>query len=122
MSKLKPCPWCHRKPVLDGRRLTHISKLCIIGDLDIIFQNEQQAVQSWNDHTNPGVSRQPTPKGEGPEIGTLVIADIEGRIRKGVDTYGEPLKAHNGRDSLVDAYQEALDLAIYLRQAIEERR
>lgn len=33
-----------------------------------------------------------------------------------------PLQAHNGRDPLVDAYQEALDLVVYLRQAIEERR
>ena len=36
--------------------------------------------------------------------------------------HGTPLQAHNGRDPLVDAYQEALDLAVYLRQAIEERR
>jgi hypothetical protein len=28
---------------------------------------------------------------------------------------------NNGRDSLMDAYQEALDLVMYLRQAIEER-
>lgn len=34
----------------------------------------------------------------------------------------QPLEpAHNGRDALVDAYQEALDLTMYLRQAIEER-
>ena len=35
--------------------------------------------------------------------------------------YGERLKPHNGRDALLDAYQEALDLAMYLRQAIAER-
>ena len=27
----------------------------------------------------------------------------------------------NGRDALVDAFQEALDLCVYLRQAIYER-
>jgi hypothetical protein len=32
-----------------------------------------------------------------------------------------PLRAHNGRDALVDAYQEALDLCVYLRQVIQER-
>jgi hypothetical protein len=31
------------------------------------------------------------------------------------------LQPHNGRDCLMDAYQEALDLAMYLRQAIFER-
>jgi hypothetical protein len=32
-----------------------------------------------------------------------------------------PLRAHNGRVALVDAYQEALDLAVYLRQEVAER-
>jgi hypothetical protein len=39
----------------------------------------------------------------------------------GVRKYGTPLQAHNGRDGLMDAYQEALDLAVYLRQLIAER-
>lgn len=30
--------------------------------------------------------------------------------------------ADNGRDHLVDAYQEALDLAVYLRAEIEKRK
>ena len=41
--------------------------------------------------------------------------------KAGIVRYGTPLQAHNGRDALVDAYQEALDLAVYLRQAIYER-
>lgn len=40
----------------------------------------------------------------------------------GRQKYGTPLTADNGRDPLVDAYQEALDLVVYLRQAIEERK
>jgi hypothetical protein len=51
----------------------------------------------------------------------LVIEDMRERDRVGRQRYGTPLQAHNGRDPLVDAYQEALDLAVYLRQAIEER-
>jgi hypothetical protein len=38
-----------------------------------------------------------------------------------VRQYGERLAAHNGRDALQDAYEEALDLALYLRQALAER-
>ncbi len=64
--------------------------------------------------------KQPTPKGSGPNIVDLVKMDIEARAVIGEETYGERLKAHNGRNALVDAYQEALDLAIYLRQAIQE--
>lgn len=42
--------------------------------------------------------------------------------RLGIERYGTPVQAGNGRKALVDAYQEALDLAVYLRQEIEERK
>jgi hypothetical protein len=51
----------------------------------------------------------------------LVQADLSARIARGAAEYGEPLTTHNGRDALWDAYEEALDLALYLRQAIAER-
>ncbi len=54
-------------------------------------------------------------------IWDLVIKDMKDRNEKGIKTYGVPLQVHNGRDALWDAYEEALDLAVYLRQAIEER-
>lgn len=43
------------------------------------------------------------------------------RDRVGRERYGVPLQAGNGRKALVDAYQEALDQVVYLRQEIEER-
>lgn len=55
------------------------------------------------------------------DVTDLVLADLRERRQAGTAKYGTPLKTHNGRDALVDAYQEALDLALYLRQAIEER-
>ena len=64
---------------------------------------------------------QPKPHGVGPAIGELVKADIDQRIEKGLETYGEKLRAHNGRDPLIDAYEEVLDLANYLRQELYER-
>jgi hypothetical protein len=68
------------------------------------------------------VAPQPAPlPTDGPAIWDLVIADMRERDRLGREKYGRPLQAHNGRDALVDAYQEALDLCVYLRQAIEER-
>lgn len=65
---------------------------------------------------------QPLPlPNNGPAIQDLVIDDIRERRRIGEARYGTALQAHNGRDPLVDAYQEALDLCMYLRQEIEER-
>lgn len=71
------------------------------------------------------VTDQPPPTAEDsskPAVWDLVIADMRDRDHVGRQRYGTPLQPHNGRDALVDAYQEALDLAVYLRQAIEERR
>jgi hypothetical protein len=56
-----------------------------------------------------------------PEVFSLVQADFEARSQKGQETYGTKLYPFNGRDALKDAYEEALDLAVYLRQALFER-
>lgn len=65
---------------------------------------------------------QPKPtEGRGPDIVDLVNGDLAKRKAAGIATYGVPLRAHNSRDALWDAYEEALDLACYLRQAIAER-
>ena len=63
----------------------------------------------------------PQPNGSRP-IWDLVIEDMQARDRLGRERYGAPLQTNNGRDALIDAYQEALDLCVYLRQAIEERK
>lgn len=51
----------------------------------------------------------------------LVVADMQARDHLGESRYGTRLQPYNGRDSLRDAYEEALDLAVYLRQLIFER-
>jgi hypothetical protein len=58
---------------------------------------------------------------EQPAVWDLVRADMRVRDHVGRSRYGTPLQPFNGRDALLDAYQEALDLAVYLRQAIFER-
>lgn len=75
---------------------------------------------------HPGATRpEPAPPpGERPGLPVahrLVIADLEAREAHGRAKYGAPLQPRNGRDAMVDAYQEALDLVAYLRQAIWER-
>jgi hypothetical protein len=52
----------------------------------------------------------------------LVMKDLNDRAQVGKEKYGTYLMTNNGRDALMDAYQEALDFVMYLRQAIEERK
>lgn len=52
----------------------------------------------------------------------LVMQDIEERKALGIRKYGTALQANNGRNMLQDAYEEALDLCIYLRGALEEQK
>jgi len=58
---------------------------------------------------------------DGPSMHDLVIKDLDERKKFGLEKYDTILQAHNGRDPLMDAYQEVLDQAVYLRQAIIER-
>ncbi len=46
---------------------------------------------------------------------------MRARDRFGRAKYKTPLEAFNGRNALVDAYQEVLDLAVYLKQQIVEQ-
>jgi len=76
------------------------------------------------------VAQQPAPTaGEGAELWPLIfqnsdlalpewlVADMKDRHAAGVAKYGTPLRVWNGRDAVVDAYQEALDLVVYVQQA-----
>lgn len=56
-----------------------------------------------------------------PDIQSQVIADIEARRQLGIERYGTALQPHNGRSALRDAYEEALDLACYLKQCLVEQ-
>lgn len=52
-----------------------------------------------------------------------MIADTNEELHEFAATkYGMYLRHDNGRDHLIDAYQEILDLAVYLRNEIERRR
>lgn len=65
---------------------------------------------------------QPSPiLNNNPSVWQLVMDDMYHRNIVGTIKYGTPLKPFNGRNSLIDAYQEALDLVVYLRQLIYEQ-
>ena len=65
--------------------------------------------------------KQPAPTPGRIDVTMMVVADLQERSEMGTEKYGTPLRAFNGRDALVDAYQEALDLCCYLKQALIER-
>lgn len=69
----------------------------------------------------PNTPEPPPAPSTGADVWPLVVKDMEERNRIGTAKYGTPLRTGNGRKALVDAYQEVLDLAVYLRQEIEER-
>ena len=64
---------------------------------------------------------QPAPQSGKQEVLPEVLKDLQTRAIRGVERYGHLLETHNGRDALLDAYEEALDMAMYLKQAIMER-
>lgn len=67
------------------------------------------------------MAEQPKPKGSGNPILGMVLADLTSRALEGKLKYGEPLLANNGRDALQDLYEELLDAAMYIKQAMVER-
>lgn len=63
---------------------------------------------------------QPDPTEGVEEAWERVIEDIEARVAMGEERYGKKLKTFNGRRALWDAYQEQIDLLLYLRQHMLE--
>lgn len=53
-------------------------------------------------------------------IGKLILIDEAKRNYDGVKKYGVELKSHNGRDWMIDDYQEAMDLKAYAGQGMLE--
>jgi len=64
---------------------------------------------------------QPDPRPGKEIVVDVVLTDIKERAEIGRHKYGMYLETNNGRNALWDAYQEAIDLVMYLRQVILEQ-
>jgi hypothetical protein len=65
---------------------------------------------------------QPRPRANAhPAVWDLVLKDMADRDKLGEQRYGVRLQPFNGRDVLLDIYQELLDAAVYTRQLLFER-
>lgn len=91
---------------------------------DLSCENESPG-HRYSDHARPErwdrEGDQPLPIAGQQNVSEAVKRDLDERIALGIKRYGKPLQTFNGRDALLDAYQEALDLVHYLKQAIMER-
>lgn len=76
--------------------------------------------QSMNSGVVATVQQKPPDKSTG-DVWLLVMKDMEERRQFGIKKYGVPVQVGNGRDHLVDLYQELLDACVYIRQEIERR-
>jgi len=56
------------------------------------------------------------------DVVPLVLSDMLDRDAVGRARYGMPLTSGNGRDHLIDAYQEQLDACVYLMNELDEHR
>jgi hypothetical protein len=70
--------------------------------------------------THANSKAQPSPIGEGRPVLIEVISDLCLRRDHGVAKYKTELKTGNGRDPLVDLYQELLDAVMYIKQTLME--
>ncbi len=92
---------------------------------------ETPAPPNLEQPTKDVATHQPAPTGEGAVVldavianlqgwddrdGVLLIPDLKARAEEGLKKYGIYLRTNNGRDALMDAYQEALDLVMYTGQ------
>jgi hypothetical protein len=76
--------------------------------------------EGWH-HYEDKYDQPPPMPNNNPAVWDLVMQDMKDRDQVGRIRYGTPLQPNNGRDQLADAYQESLDLAVYLRAALYER-
>ncbi len=77
----------------------------------------------FGDNAGDHDSTQPRPESteRSESVTDAVIADLTLRREHGIGKYGTELKTFNGRDALLDAYQESLDTTVYLKQCLMER-
>jgi hypothetical protein len=117
---------------IDGRETMTIDERCGFCGADLSAQpwdipHSCEAMQEPARITQdrPGAADQvggqvrPVPNREKPTW-AVVVDDMVARDAHGRAKYGTPLQPFNGRDSLWDAYEEALDQAVYLRNAHRE--
>lgn len=84
--------------------------------------DSEDGEDAWSEPDRFGVSEKTNELFDDIDLVTAAIDDLTDRKKFGLDKYNTVLQAFNGRNALVDAYQEIQDLLVYLRQAMCENR
>ena len=79
-----------------------------------------EGYSNWTPLYSKASESEPEPTGDGQIVLYQVMKDLIDRAEIGKEKYGTYLKTDNGRSALMDAYQEALDLCMYLKQTLME--
>jgi hypothetical protein len=75
----------------------------------------------FTDYVEKTACKQTTPPHEGKtKVLDYVVSDLQARAEMGKSKYGHYLETGNGRNALQDAYEEALDMCMYLKQKLLE--
>lgn len=80
------------------------------------FSTPNEVIKNPDEHVMP---QNPPIAGEEVVL-KFVIEDLKKRALMGKRKYHRYLETFNGRNALIDAYQEALDLVMYLKQQLLE--
>jgi len=113
------CPRCGRHDTYNDPVQGWIHSTCgWVGGKNIKtrWTDEYKHVVDTAEQPLPAATEQPLPIGTGTIVLHRVQGDIQARAEMGKKKYGTYLRAHNGRDPLLDTYQEALDTVMYLCQ------
>lgn len=100
----------------EGKVVIYDEGECSMQDSYAVDINNLELVEQ-----NPVSTKQPKSTPGDKNVAPYVIADMQARVGMGLKKHGTYLQTNNGRDALMDAYQKALDLVMYLRQVIMER-
>lgn len=86
----------------------HAALLAAPGDQPPPVHNDGQSVHQWVADEITRLAQEP--------IDHVIVRDLLDRVAVGLERYGTPLQAGNGRDPVWDGYQEALDGLAYAGQ------
>ena len=100
--------------------ITHAAKMFNEDPANEYWKYKSEAWQKYLDVVQNHYDAQPQPTKGQKEVLPELIKDLRKRQKTGKVKYGTNLKTNNGRDALIDAYQEACDLAMYLKQKLME--
>lgn len=81
--------------------------------------DDECGISVWWDGNSP--SNPPPSPSPHPDVWDFFLGLAADRLAKGEKAYGQRLKPFDGRDNLLDAWEEAFDLLQYLTKEIYQR-